>query len=189
MVKVKRVLKADSSVEPYIHTKVLAALCNGFSERSINDTGLCEQLAEVITYYVYQRQETVVSVETVFSIIKAVLTETGYSDIAEALSEHRNKRCIRRKRLEVLQTEVKDFREIYRQAGKISKKRWSKSDIVKQLMETGRFDRQTARTIAGMAEDKVFALGITKIPSSLVKQIVLNDAAAVLHAEDNLQTV
>jgi hypothetical protein len=189
MVKVKRVLKADSSVEPYIHTKVLATLYHCFSDTGIHDITVSEQLSEVITYYVYQREETNVSVETVFSIIKAVLTETGYSDTAAALSEHRRKRCVKRHRLEVLQTEMKDFKEVCTKNSKIKRKPWSKSVIVEDLIVNENLDRQAARTIAGMVENKVFALSITKIPSSLVRQLVLNDAAAVLTARDNLQRV
>jgi hypothetical protein len=54
----------------------------------------------------------------------------------------------------------------------------------------GRYDlcRQTARMIAGMVEEKIFGMGITLVPSSLVKQLVLGDAAAVLRAQEQLQT-
>lgn len=191
MVKKQKVLKADSSIEPYIHTKVLATLCNCFSETGVADTELCEQLAEVITHYVYKQEENPVSAETILSIIKAVLTETGHQDAAETLCEHRNKRCINRHRLEILQTDLGHFEgieELYT-TKQAKKHRWSKSDIVRDLTESYHFDRQTARTIASMVEDKVFALGITQIPSSLLKQLVLNDAASVLTAEDKLQTV
>ena len=40
-----------------------------------------------------------------------------------------------------------------------------------------------------MVEEKVFNMGVTLVPASLVKQLVLRDAAAVLRAERQLQTV
>jgi hypothetical protein len=47
---------------------------------------------------------------------------------------------------------------------------------------------QTARTIASMVEEKIFNMGISLVPSSLIKQLVLGDTAAVLRAEQQLQT-
>jgi hypothetical protein len=40
-----------------------------------------------------------------------------------------------------------------------------------------------------MVEEKIFKMGITLVPASLIKQIVLGDAVAVLRAERQLQTV
>jgi len=188
MVKKQKVLKTDSSIEPYIHTKVLATLCHCFSGTEVADISLCEQLAEVITHYVYQQEENPISSETILSIIKAALTETGYQNAAEVLCEHHNKRCVNRHRLEILQADLSKFKSI-KDLHAAKKHRWNKSDIARNLMESYNLDRQTARTIASMVEDKVFALGITKIPSSLLKQLILNDAASVLTAEDELQTV
>jgi len=49
--------------------------------------------------------------------------------------------------------------------------------------------RQVARTIASMVEEKVFSMGLTVVPLSLIKQLVMADAAAVLRAQEQLQTV
>jgi hypothetical protein len=67
--------------------------------------------------------------------------------------------------------------------------RWDKSKIVNDLITNYKLPRQTARTIASMVEEKVFGMGLSLVPSSLVKQLVLGDAAAVLRAQRQLQTV
>jgi hypothetical protein len=38
-----------------------------------------------------------------------------------------------------------------------------------------------------MVEEKVFNMGLPVVPAGLVKQLVLNDAAAVLRAQNQLQ--
>jgi hypothetical protein len=38
-----------------------------------------------------------------------------------------------------------------------------------------------------MVEEKVFRIGMTLVPASLIKQLVLSDAAAVLRAQEQLQ--
>jgi hypothetical protein len=45
-----------------------------------------------------------------------------------------------------------------------------------------------ARAIASMVEDKIFNMGISLVPTSLIKQLVLNETALVLQAEEQLQT-
>jgi hypothetical protein len=40
-----------------------------------------------------------------------------------------------------------------------------------------------------MVEEKVLNIGMTSVPAGLVKQLVLSDTAAFLHAQRQLQTV
>jgi isopentenyldiphosphate isomerase len=190
MVKIHKVLKADLCTEPYIHTKVLATICNCCSEAGLNDTELCQELAEVVTYYVYQRNENPIATETVFSVIKAVLTETGQEEAAQVLNEHQHRRLLKRQRLEVLQTDWQNFEDLKNLVNckSIRSDSWSKSDIVKHLTEKSGIDRQSARTVAAMVEDKVFALGVRKISLGLLNQLILNDTAAVLDASHSLQS-
>ena len=68
------------------------------------------------------------------------------------------------------------------------KNQWNKSHIVEYLVAKHRLHRQTARTIASMVEEKVFNLGLPVIPAELVKQLVLNDAATVLRAQNQMQS-
>jgi hypothetical protein len=42
--------------------------------------------------------------------------------------------------------------------------------------------------VASMVEEKIFSMQITRVPASLVKQLVLRDAATVLQAQQQLQT-
>ena len=39
-----------------------------------------------------------------------------------------------------------------------------------------------------MVEEKVFNLGLPVVPTGLVKQLVLSDAAAVIRAQNQMQT-
>jgi hypothetical protein len=43
--------------------------------------------------------------------------------------------------------------------------------------------------IASMVEEKIFSMGVTLVPASLVKQLVLGDTATVLRAERQLAAV
>ena len=188
-----KVIKADGSVEEYLHTKVIGTISNALGIIGQADICIAEELSEVVTYFLYRRQTPLaVTSNEVFSIIQAVLTATGYEDAAIVLSEHHFERKLKRSRIEVVSMDIEEVSdaEVLCNAEELgTKSRWDKSRIVKDLVTKYSVCQQTARTIASMVEEKVFNMGITLVPASLVKQLVLGDAAAVLRAERQLQIV
>jgi transcriptional regulator NrdR family protein len=188
-----KVIKADGSVEQYLHTKVIGTISNALGRNGWPDTYVAEELAEVVTYYLYNRQNRRSATSSeILSIIKAVLSATSYEDAAAALSEHHFERRLKRSRIEVASIDIEELAD----AEKLcttehldGRSRWEKSRIVKDLVEKHGVPRQTARMIASMVEEKIFNMGLTLVPASLVKQLVLSDAAAVLRAQRQLQTV
>lgn len=187
-----KVIKADGSVEEYLHTKVMGSINNALGEAEQPNIEIAEHFADVVTYYLYHQQDqrTVTSSE-IFSVIKAVLAATGYETAAVALSEWHFKRKLRRSRVEVVSADIQELTdaEYFTGPGEAdSRSRWDKSRIVGDLIATHKLCRQTARLIAAMVEEKVFSMGITLVPSSLIRQLVLGDAATVLRAQRDLQT-
>jgi transcriptional regulator NrdR family protein len=188
-----RVIKADGSVEEYLHTKVIGTISNALALIDQADIGVAEGLAEVVTYFLYHKQKPlIVPSNEILSIVKAVLTATGYEDAAAALSEHHFERRLKRSRTEVVDIDVQklsDAEMLGTAHESHDRRQWNKSRIVNDLVTEHKLCRHTARTIASMVEEKVFSTGITLIPASLVKQLVLGDTAAVLKAQRQLQTV
>jgi transcriptional regulator NrdR family protein len=188
-----KVVKADGSVEEYLHTKVIGTISNALACGGQADIYIAEQLADVVTYYLYRgkTQRTVTSGE-IFSIIKAVLTAAEYEDAAIVLTEHHFNRKLKRSRTEVVSIDVQqlaDAEMLYGVQQSPHRSRWDKSKIVNDLVTNYDVSRQTARTIASMVEEKIFNMGLTSVPAGLVKQLVLNDTAAFLQAQRQLQTV
>jgi len=188
-----KVIKADGGLEEYLHTKVLGTISNALGSVGQADIDVAEQLAEVVTYYLYngENRRSVTSSE-IFSVIKAILAATNYEDAAVSLSEHHFERKLKRSRIEVVWVDVQELTdaELLVRGGELGNRcRWDKSRIVGDLVTKYDISRQTARTIASMVEEKIFNIGITLVPASLIKQLVLGDAAALLRAQRQLQTV
>ena len=186
-----KVVKADGSVERYLHTKVLGTICNALAGTEQADVITAENLAEAVTYFLYHRNngETVTSCE-ILSIIKAVLSSTGYEGAATALNHHHVSRRIRRSRVEVVFVDIKhlsDAETIYNLEKPALKSAWNKSVIANGLVAKHKFPRQNARAVASMVEEKILNMGSNTIPASLIKQLVLGDAAALLQAQKQLQ--
>jgi len=188
-----KVIKADGSAEEYLHTKVIGTISNAMGAAGYPDICVAEELSEAVTYYLYRRQNRhTVSSSEIFSIVKAVLTATGHEDCAVALSEHNFSRRLKRSRVEVVPVDIRELADAEqlcqadRQGGK---SRWNKTRIVEDLVTKHSLARQTARAVASIVEERIFNMGITLVPASLVRQLVLGDAATVLRAQQQLQTV
>ena len=188
-----KVIKADGSTEGYLHTKVIGTISKALSSCNQADIYIAEHLAEVVTYYLYHQQRvSVITSSEIFSIIKAVLAETGYEEAALALNEYHYARRLKRARVEVVSVDIQDLadaEELCRAETVDHKSRWNKSRIVNDLITKYGISSQTARTIASLVEEKIFNMGINLVPVSLIKQLVLSDTAAVLRAQQQLQTV
>ena len=188
-----KVVKADGDIEEYFYTKVIGTISNAFSRIGRSDVYIAEQLADVVTYYLYH-QDNVHSVTSseIFSVIVAVLTETGYENAADALSEYHFKRKFNRLRTEVISIDIQGITEarILADTEQIdSGIQWDKSRIVNTLIRDHEFDLPEARMIASVVEDRVFNMEITKVPTSLIKQMVLSEAAVVMRARRQLLSV
>jgi len=188
-----KVRKADGGVEEYLHTKVLGTISNAIASVGQADMDVAEHLAEVVTYYLYRSGNSHnIGTSEIFSIIKAVLTATNYEEAAIALSEHYFGRKLKRCRIEVVGIDVKELTDaelLAKDEDFADRSPWDKSRIVKDLAGKYNICRQTARLIASMVEEKIFNMGVTVVPVSLVKQLVLGDVAVVLRAQRQLQEV
>lgn len=186
------VVKADGNIEEYVHTKVIGTISIALSQTEMDNVYMAEQLADVVTHYLYHQENThSVTSSEIFSIIIAILTETGYSDAAEVLSDYHFKRKYKRLRTEVIPIDIQgitDAQALSETEQPNGCSRWDKSIIVNSLIGEYGFEVPAARMIASMAEDRIFSMGITSVPTSLIKQIVLSEAALVMRAQRQLQT-
>jgi len=188
-----KVIKADGSIEEYLHTKVMGTISNALDSVGQSDICIAEGLAEVVTYYLYHNQKNpALSSGEILSIVKAVLTSTNNEKAAIALSEHHFERKLKRSRIEVVSIEVRDLADAEVLCGSKesgARTRWDKSRIVADLVSKYDISQQTALMIAPMLEEKIFSMGITLVSASLIKQLVLGDTATILNAQRQLQTV
>lgn len=186
------VVKADGTVEEYFHTKVVGAIANALSTAGQPDIKAAEELADAVTFFLYHAgPNRSITTGEVLSVIETVLASTGFAEAAAVLNEHHFERKLRRCRVEVVKArlhELSDAEELYKDNASLPKSRWDKSRIVDDLIAENGFDRQTARAVASMVEQKVFNLDLPVVPASLVRQLVLSDAAVVIWAKQQLHT-
>ena len=185
-----KVIKADGSVEEYLHTKVMATLSNALGSVGRSDAFVAEQLAEAATFFLYHdRGRAKVTSGDILAITKGLLSSTGHEDAAAALSDHSHQRDLVRRRIEVVKLEVRNLSDAeeldeIRRLGLTS--RWNKSQIVADLIREQNLPRATAKVIASMVEDKIVNSQFRYVSCSLIKELVLSDTVAVLNAGKQL---
>lgn len=183
-----KVVKADGSIEHYLHTKIIGTVNNALATSGEPNIAVAEHLAEAITYFLYNgkhRRRTTTS--EIFSMVQVTLAATSYEDAAEALGEYHYRRLLKRRRIEVIDDDqVQDHTAGARRGGPPS--RWNKSQIVNDLIVRQKLDRQVARAIASMVEEKILNIGLARVSRGLIKQLVRADTAATLQAEQQLRT-
>jgi transcriptional regulator NrdR family protein len=186
-----QVTKTDGTTEEYLHTKVIGTINNALSAVGRPDIALAEDLAEVVTYYLYHQQDRRhVSSSEILAMIKAVLASTGYEAAAAALGEHAVERRLRRARTEVLALDVlacTNLEQLNRTRQSAARIAWDKSRIVRDLTAESGIPPEMARAVAATVEERVFGMGMTLVPRSLIKQLVLGEAAAMLQAQQELK--
>ncbi len=185
-----KVIKADGSIEDYLHTKVIGAINHALAGAGEADMSTIERLAEVVTYYLYQqRARPYVTSNEIFSIIKVVLTSTGYESAALELSRYHFERQVKRRRIKVVIVDINELSDAKRfvcDREQLVNMQWDKSIIVKKLVTGHGICRQNARMIASMVEEKVLVMGISIISTSLIRQFVLHYTASVSRAQEQL---
>jgi hypothetical protein len=169
-----KVVKADGSQELYLHTKVLGTIANALAGCGQDSGFIAEQLCEAITFYLYNTYTdgTVASSEIYF-MIQAMLGATGYEDASIVLNNYHFSRQLTRRRIEVLRASGQAYS-------------WNKSCISNELVKNEVCDLHTARVIASSVEEKVLRLGMLKIPTRLVKELVYIETQAMLTAQAQL---
>jgi hypothetical protein len=177
-----RILKSDSQIEPYLHTKVLGSFNHALSH--VEDCCYrAEQMAEAVTFYLYRQiQHGTLGTDEIHQMILTVLESMGYAHAATALNDHRLKRKLQRKRIDVVDDALP-------QNHVTALTHWDKARIVRDLVGRHSIDRFLARAIASAVEEKVLNMGITKIRKSLIDQLVFADTEGMLNAHRQLTTV
>jgi transcriptional regulator NrdR family protein len=187
-----RVIKADDTEEEYLHTKVIATFINAFGAPSEKNTATAQQLAEAVTFYLYNKHGShKITSSEISSIIKAVLTSTGFDNAADFLSEHHQRRNLLRARVQVIKVDMEKIspdtplRQIDR-CGPADP--WNKSKIIHNLVNKYNLQPAMARTVASLVEEKILNSGFRLVPTGFIRFLVLWQMQTILSAQQQIIT-
>jgi hypothetical protein len=186
-----RVIKADGTEEEYLHTKVIATFINAFAVPAEKNTAIAQQLAEAVTFYLYNKHgSNKITSNEISSIIKAVLSSTGFDNAADFLAEHHQRRNLLRARIQVVKV---DMEKISPDTPLLkidccgSAASWNKSKIINDLIVEHNLQPDMARTVASLVEEKILDSGFRLVPAGFIKFLSLWQAQTILSAQQEVK--
>jgi hypothetical protein len=187
-----RVIKADGTEEEYLHTKVIATFINAFGAPAEKNTAIAQQLADAVTFYLYNKHgSNKITSSEISSIIKAVLTSTGFDNAADNLAEHHQRRNLLRARVQVVKVDMEKISpdtpllQIDR-CGPVQP--WNKSKIINDLVNQYNLDPAMARTVASLVEEKILNSGFRLVPCGFIRFLAHWQMQTVLSAQQQIKT-
>ncbi len=182
MVKVELVRKRDGRLVPFNEVKIADAIYKAALSVGGEDRFLSEELSGVVTLFLEKQydNERIPTIEDIQDMVEKVLIETGHAKTAKAYILYREKRTRIRESTRVRKRVVTngsstDTSLLVDPVTKDELSTWSKGKIAKALEVEADLDHAVAADIAGAVEKRVFAAGLTRISTALIRELVDNE--------------
>src|ERR1041385_4980791 len=171
---IREVRKRDGRVVPFDGTKIADAIYKAIRSVGKGDRGLAEELSAAVAHFLEKKfNEGIPGIEDIQDQVETVLIETGHAEIAKAYILYRNKRAAVRELLQV--RKAPPDRSVEGTVGpemvedRFGVAPWSKSKITAALIREADMEIGVAEDIASVVERKVFASGMERISTSLIR--------------------
>ena len=178
---ITQVKKRDGRLVTFDESKIADAIFRAAQAVGGEDRSLAEELAGVVTLFLQRGQNgNEPSIEGIQDMVEKVLIETGHARTAKAYILYREKRTRLRESLTV-RKELQQERNttdlsLFVDAGTRDELTgWDKSKIAAALETEADVPSEVASEIASAVEKRVFASGLTRISTSLIRELVDNE--------------
>ncbi len=180
--RINRIRKRDGRVMAFDQVKIADAIWKAAQAVGGEDRFVADELAAAVADYLERHYEgDVPGIEDIQDMVEKVLIETGHAKTAKAYIIYREKRSQARRRMKVRKASrqrsrnTTDFALLVDTGAKDALLPWDKARIVTALESEARLDTRTARKVAAAVEEKIFASGLTRISTALIRELVDNE--------------
>jgi len=184
----RRVKKRDGREVPFDKAKIEHAVSAAQGAVGEEDPLFASEVTDVVELALQRRGarssgEAVPDIEEIQDFVEQALIELGRAPVAKAYILYRDKRTRIREALEVHDDRAHDERGAARPAPpppvRVQESeglgRWSKGRIVAALMKEADLPRNLADSVASAVEERVFASGLRRISTALIRELVDNE--------------
>lgn len=188
-----RVRKRDGREVPFDARKIDAAIAKALAAVGEDDPGLASELAGVVALTLEQRhdapaaegraQASVPEIEEIQDLVERALIEVGRASVAKAYILYRDRRARAREALSVHESGDPGTADsaLRRSRARVEVEHaeraspWSKARIVAALINEAELTREVAERVASRVEERVFAAGLRRISTNLIREMVDNE--------------
>lgn len=181
MSPLEKVRKRDGRLVPFDESKIADAIFKAAQAVGGEDRALAEDLANMVSFHLEQKfNGTPPGIEDIQDLVEKILIETGHAKTAKAYILYRDKRARLRGTLQVRKKVKKgnnstDLSLLVDTDGRDESSIWDKGKIAMALEKEAGLLLDEAMEIASAVEKRVFASGINRISTSLIRELVDNE--------------
>ena len=178
---IEYVLKRDGRKAPFNEKKIADAIFRAAQAVGGEDRALAEELADVVAMFLEKKYSgKTPGIEDVQDIVEKILIETGHAKTAKAYILYRDKRTRIRESLRVRKqtkqkTDTTDVSLLVNTETKDEVYPWDKRKIATAMEKEADIPEEIASEIASVVEHRVFASGLTRISTTLIRELVDNE--------------
>jgi len=179
---IKQVRKRDGRLVPFDRRRIADAIFKAAQAVGGADRDLAEELAGVVVLFLEKQYgpEGIPKIEEIQDMVEKVLIETGHAKTAKAYILYRERRARIRETLQVRKqvterNSTTDMSLLVDPATRDEIMPWNKHLIALALEKEADVPADLASEIASAVERRVFASGMTRISTSLIRELVDNE--------------
>ncbi len=169
--RITRVRKRDGRLVDFDEAKIADAIHKASCAVGRDDRFLAEELAGVVTLFLEKRfTGAVPGIEEIQDMVEKVLIETGHAKMAKAYILYRERRARAREQVHV--DRGGPGGPLVGNPNKARVSPWSKARIAEALVREADLDEKIAGQVAASVEAKVFAKGVKRLTTSVIRALV-----------------
>ena len=178
---IRQVRKRDGRLVPFDKSKIANAIFKAAQAVGGEDRALADELANVVVLFLEKHYAYMVpGIEDIQDMVEKVLIETGHAKTAKAYILYREKRARIRESLQVRKRLLEngnttDWSLLVDPASRDETFPWDKRLIANALEAEADLPSDLAAEIASAVEQRVFAAGIRRISTALIRELVDNE--------------
>jgi ribonucleoside-triphosphate reductase len=180
---INRVVKRDDSVVPFDKDKITEAIYAAAKAVGGSDRKLADELASFVVSLLEKRYdgERAPGIEDIQDMVEKALIETGHARTAKAYILYRQRRAERREEMRVRKDTAaggSDSTDIHLLVDPVSQAEyftWDRSRIANALVKEAGLEPTEASSVAKAVERRILASGISRISTSLIREITDNE--------------
>jgi ribonucleoside-triphosphate reductase (formate) len=181
-IRVCQVRKRDGRVVSYDSSKIADAIFRAAEAVGGSDREMAGELSAAVTEFVNRHyQDSIPTIEDIQDLVEKTLIETGHAKTAKAYILYRDRRTQTRRQTQVRKPnglrsgDSTDMALLVSAGSGDEVLPWDKKKIAEALEVECELDNDTAYKIAKAVEQRVFSSGLTRITTTLVRELVDNE--------------
>ncbi|HUS59239.1 MAG TPA: anaerobic ribonucleoside-triphosphate reductase [Planctomycetota bacterium] len=181
MSKLEKVRKRDGRLVSFDQAKIADAIFAAARSVGGEDRLLAEELASAVAFCLEKKFDAKVpDIEDIQDMVEKILIETGHAKTAKAYILYREKRAQVRQSIKVRKStrgvgESTDISLLVDPGSRDELLPWDKTRIQQALIKEADLDPYDARKIAGTVEAKILNSGLSRVSTSLIRELVDNE--------------